>query len=73
MKTIRQHLLSMPSPYGQMAIEETINQGYKHELKDPEPSLYSALLQAFIWSRSELGISFWGAVADNAKYLEAVE
>ena len=57
----------MPSPYGQMAIEETIRQGYERDLNLRTQSLSGAIAQAFYWERSEIGFDFWEAIEIDAR------
>jgi len=70
MKTVKQLLMSMPSPLGEMAVSETIRQGYENELSDPETSLSMAIASSFTWRKSEMGHDFWEAVDNNAMHLE---
>jgi hypothetical protein len=71
MKTALQHFNELPQPYGQMAIEETIKQGYKHLLKLTFKSKSKTISGLFAWSKSEIGYDFWNAICNNCEHLES--
>lgn len=68
MKTAKQWFLTLPEPYGQMAIKNT----QKEDKRDGSKCLYefhsslnSAIASAFIWADSEEGHDFWEAIEEN--------
>ena len=71
MKTALQHFNELPSPYGQMAIEETIRQGKEDRLKWGYESASKVVNRLFIWYLSEMGYYFWDAIYDNLQHLES--
>ena len=71
MKTALQHFNSLPSPYGQMAIEETIRQGGKHLLKHKHIHTSGALRETLTWWGSEIGYEFWDGIYNNCEHLES--
>ena len=65
MKTIRQHLSELPYPINEMALKEVTTKS-KRKYKN----LDDALMIAFRWSNSELGIDFWWGIEDNLIHLD---
>ncbi len=71
MKTALQHFNSLPSPYGQMAIEETIRQGYRSDLRKSYKKASQALEAIFRWRISVIGTDFWAAICLELLHLES--
>lgn len=71
MKTALQHFNELPSPYGQMAIEETIRQGKEKRLKWGYESASKVVNRLFLWYLSEIGYDFWEGIHDNLQHLES--
>lgn len=71
MKTAKEWFLTLPEPYGQMAIKNT----QKEDERDGSQCLYAiyyslsaAIASAFVWADSEEGYDFWEAIGQNAYY-----
>lgn len=68
MKTAKEWFLTLPEPYGQMAIEATEKQDKdkgKPFLNREIRYLEDALLYSFEWGRSDQGYDFWDGIYDN--------
>ena len=71
MKTALQHFNELPQPYGQMAIEETIRQGFEHKLNEPCSKASKALILLFKWRESKSGHNVWSEIYNNLQHLES--
>lgn len=69
MKTIREHLLTMPKPLGEIAVKEVIGQGNESLLNTTERTLYESISCCFEWQKSDLGSEFWIGIEDNIRML----
>ena len=65
MKTIREHLNSLPEPYRTEAIMETINQNGESILSKEYESFYHAISEAFVWADSRKGFYYWYNTANK--------
>ena len=62
MKTIREHLNSLPEPYRTEAFEEVYRQGYECRLEWKQIDAGTALWEAFIWDISIKEFAYWNAL-----------
>ncbi len=70
MKTVLQHLKSMPSPLGEMAIAEAKRQGFGHLLSNKRDFLSKAISGYFSWADAEMDDDFWIGVYEDARFIE---
>lgn len=70
MKTIRQHLESLPEPYGEMALESVVKDRIIYLDSSKTETLTDALSGIFIWRRTEMGYEFWQAIYLNLLHLK---
>lgn len=59
--TAKEWFLTLPEPYGQMAINNTS----KIKLKEVYEQLSLALVFSFTWKFTDEGFDFWEAIHDN--------
>ena len=71
MKTALQHFHSLPSPYGQMAIEETIRIASEAVLDIKFAQASDALWYCFAWLKTDIGFEFWESIYENLQHLES--
>jgi len=60
-KTIREHLQTLPDPYGPQALTNMWWEYENDKYKDPGEALY----QAFTWSQSPQGYKYWNWVRET--------
>lgn len=58
MKTIREHLETLPEPYRSQALKQTP----EYRLNEETTSVKSAIANAFSWMKSEEGRSYWDSL-----------
>ena len=65
MRTIREHLNSLPEPYRTEAIMETTYQSGEGMLSEECETFYRAISEAFVWADSRKGFYYWYNTANK--------